>query len=274
MTKKRFWRMVTLGIRQFRDPYYQGFAAQLSFYFLMSIVPIVILLSQVLLNVFHLSIDQAVDWILEYTKGPLHDEMRRLLAYKTGKLGSVIYIFITLWAASGAQFSMMRITNFMFTEGRSTGKGYFRERFRAILNMLIFLIIIVLAMVALVFGGQILDFAGVDPRVWEIIRWPVALILYFMIISYNYYIMPSDKLKFRQIIPGSIFAAIGMVAVTMVYSYYAMHADYSVIYGVLGNLVAIMLWFYILAWVLCLGVLFNKVWMDTSANGSHQDGFL
>ena len=40
--------MVSLGIRQFSDPYYQGFAAQLSFYIMLSLVPTVIMLSQIL----------------------------------------------------------------------------------------------------------------------------------------------------------------------------------------------------------------------------------
>lgn len=46
--RDRLLRMLSLGIRQFKDPYYQGFAAQLSFYFILSIVPIVILISQIL----------------------------------------------------------------------------------------------------------------------------------------------------------------------------------------------------------------------------------
>ena len=40
--KSRAVKMILLGIKQFRDPYYQGFAAQMSFYILLSLVPTVI----------------------------------------------------------------------------------------------------------------------------------------------------------------------------------------------------------------------------------------
>ncbi|MEA4923177.1 MAG: YihY/virulence factor BrkB family protein [Eubacteriaceae bacterium] len=273
MKRNRFWRMVTLGIKQFRDPYYQGFAAQLSFYFMLSIVPIIILLSQVLANIFQSSLEDAVGWLLQYSKGTVSDELNKILTYKTAGFSNFIYIFVAIWASSRAQFSMMRITNFMFTEGKSTGKGYWRERFRAVVNMLLFMIIIVLALVALVFGGKIIELLGWSAAIWTALRWPVALLLYFLLISYSYYIMPTDKIKFRQVLPGSIFASVGLVLVTMIYSFYTTRiADYNIIYGVLGNIVAIMFWFFFLAWVLCLGILLNKVWMDTT--GGKDEMFL
>lgn len=272
MHKNRFYRMLTLGIRQFRDPYYQGFAAQISFYFMLSIVPILILLSQVFIGIFNLTLHDSLSWLVTYLRRYVSETLGRqldsMMDYKGGRFGNVIYFFIALWAASGAQFSMLRITNFMFTEGKSTGKGYFRERFRAIANMLVFLVIIILAVIAMVFGKQILTSVGshTGALMWNILRWPLALVIYFGLISYNYYVMPTDRIPYRSVIPGSIFASVGMVVVTMVYSYYASKTDYTIIYGVLGNIVAMMVWFYFLAWVLILGVLLNKVWMDT-ANG-------
>ncbi len=271
--------MVFLGIRQIRDPYYQGFAAQLSFYFICSIVPIVIMMSQLLVQLFHLTPMDVVGWLLQVnnetiSQNPLFSQIKEILqsSLTASSFTNVVYIFVALWAASGAQFSLMRISNFMYTEGRTTGKGYFRERFRAIITMVIFIVIIVLALLALLYGGQLLQTRfHMDGTVWTVIRWPISFILYVLMISFQYYMMPSDRLSVKNIIPGSIFASVGMVIVSMIYALlfgYRNGSGFSV-YGMLTNIIAVMIWFYILAWVLTLGMLFNKVWMDTE-NGADE----
>ena len=83
-------------------------------------------------------------------------------------------------------------------------------------------------------------------------------------VTYNYY-LPTERVKFKRILPGSLFPSIGMLIVTLCYSKYANSlADYDILYGALSSVAAIMFWFFLLAWVLFLGVLFIKVW-DESA---------
>jgi len=264
--------MITLGIKQFRDPYYQGFAGQLAFYFILSLVPIIILVSQVAGAIFGASLDSLVDWLLKYASGEVAETIKRLLSYKVALGSNILLIFVALWASSRAKFALVRITNFTLTDGRSTGNGYFRERFRAVVSMSITILTLIMSLVVLVYGQHILELVlsilGIEnfaPQLWLILRWPLAAGMYFFMISYDYYSMPSTKVRYREIIPGSIFASIGLLLVTWVYSLYVDQImDYDILYGSLANLVALMFWFYFLAWVLCLGMLFNKVWMDTS----------
>lgn len=136
--------------------------------------------------------------------------------------------------------------------------------------MAVTLLVIVIALVALVYGGRILDLVA-DGSVWLILRWPFAFALYFIMVVYNYYMMPSHKVRIREIIPGSIFASVGLLLVTLLYSKYTKNmANYDILYGSLSTIVALMFWFYFLAWVLCLGVLFNKVWKDTDEEEKGQ----
>ena len=64
--KDRLLQMIILGIRQFRDPYYQGFAAQISFYLMLSLVPILMLLTQIL-GYFDLSLEAVLGWLGSWT---------------------------------------------------------------------------------------------------------------------------------------------------------------------------------------------------------------
>ena len=137
--------------------------------------------------------------------------------------------------------------------------------------MIITIATLILALFVLVYGQHLLEFIlgilgkeSVAGDVWLILRWPLAAAMYFLMISYDYYSMPSSKVRFRQIIPGSIFASVGLLLVTWAYSLYVNQIiSYDILYGSLANIVALLFWFYFMAWVLCLGMLFNKVWMDT-----------
>lgn len=273
--KTRILQMITLGIKQFRDPYYQGFAAQLSFYFMLSMVPLIIIISQIVGSIFEESLYDAVGWLFSYLPNlPMTDEIKGFLTYNFAGGWNLLFAFIALWAASRAQFSMMRIANFTFTDGRSTGRGFWRERFRAVFNMIVTLGIILLAIVVLLYGGRLLEVLMADyltdadiSEMWLVIRWPLTLFLFFLMIVSNYYVLPTNKFKIKEIIPGSIFASLGLFLVTWVYSVYIKNiANYDILYGSLASIVALMFWFYFLAWVLCLGLLFNKVWKDTAAS--------
>lgn len=270
--KERFFRMLSLGIRQFSDPYYQGFAAQLSFYFMLSLVPIILLISQALTTIFEQNLEDAVGWIIDYLgDSPIANEIEGLMLGSGSGAMSIVFLVVAIWASSRAQFSLSRIANFTFTEGQTTGRGFWRERVRAVKTMTFTLLTILFAIVVLMYGDAILELIlkiigkeSAAGRVWLILRWPVAIVMYFLMISYNYYVLPSHKVKFREIIPGSIFASIGLLLVTVLYTnYVGSVANYNVLYGSLATIVALMFWFYFLAWVLCLGILFNKVWADT-----------
>ena len=265
--------MFILGFKQFQDPFYQGFAAQISFYLVLSIVPTILLITQIL-GLFGISLESAMALIEDYTGKRMSGMLMSLFEFSSVGAGNIIFIIVALWAASRASFAIMRITNYTFTDGKTTGKGYFSERFRAVRTMGITIVTIVLSLVILAYGKLILTAIvaalGLDPEIivestWLWLRWLLGFGLYFLMISYNYYILPTEKVKYKKVIPGSVFASVGLLVVTGIYSRYTTSlADYDVLYGALSSVVAIMFWFYFLAWVLCLGVLFNKVWDDTS----------
>ena len=278
--KDRVIRMVIMGFRQLQDPYYQGFAAQVSFYLTLSIVPIFILIAQ-LLGVFHISVETALRVFQEYTGRQVSGMMSHLFKFSSLGFGNIVFLAIALWAGSRASFALTRIANYTLTEGDSTGRNYFLERVRAIKTLFITVVTIVFSIVILCYGKMILSglitMVGRDPAkyvdsIWMWMRWPLGFLLFFIMISYNLYILPTVRRPYRTVIPGSFFAALGMLFVTIGYSFYASTlANYDIVYGALSSVVALLIWFFLLAWVLCLAVLFNKVWLDTSEPFSKQN---
>ena len=101
-------------------------------------------------------------------------------------------------------------------------------------------------------------------KFWVLIRWPAAMTLYFLMVSFNYYILPLERVKFRRILPGSILASVGMLIVTGGFSVYIENiANYDIVYGSLASIVALLFWFYLLSWTLGLGIIFNRAWDET-----------
>ena len=271
--RRRLGKMLLLGFKQMKDPYYQGFAAQVAFYLLLSITPIFLLMTQIL-GIFDISIESALRLIEAYTGKQMSSMLNALFKFKSAGASSIVFAVIALWAGSRASFSIMRITNYTLTDGRSTGRNYFIERFRAVRTILVTIFTIAFSIVILAYGKLILEVVvsalGLTSgeyldNIWMFLRWVLGFALYFMMVTYNYYILPTERVKFKKILPGSLFASIGMLIVTLCYSKYANSlADYDILYGALSSVVAVLFWFYLLAWVLFLGVLFIKVW-DESA---------
>ena len=269
----RFKRMFIVGFQQIQDPYYHGFAAQISFYLMLSVVPILILIIQTL-GLLGISMETALNVVEEYTGNTMSGVLNTLFEFNYIGFGNIVFLIIALWAGSRASFAISRIANYTMTEGDNTGKNYFVERARAIVTMLLTMISLIIAIVILCYGKIILigilaalrieDTSFVD-SFWLWLRWPLAFVLYFFIIGYNFYIIPTVRKPFRTVVPGAIFASVGMLLVSWAYSFYTGSlADYDIMYGALSSVVAIMIWFLLLAWVLILGIMCNKVIEDTS----------
>jgi len=276
MNNRRFLNMTLMIIKRMSDPYYQGVAAELAFFFLLSMVPIAIILGE-LMGVFSISMGVIRDLLSQYVSADIYENLSTYLTYTPSGAISAIFILFALWAASKAQYSMMRISNYSFTGHPSGGRSWFRERIRAIKTIVITLFTLVFSLLILVYGeilisifttyvNKFLNLNFTFDSIWFVLRWPVAMALYFLMISYNYYVLPSERIRFRKILPGSILASAGMLLATWVYSYYAsVFADYDLLYGSLAAIVALLFWFYIMGYILVIGIQVNVVWEETRA---------
>jgi membrane protein len=268
--KNRIRKMILLGIRQFGDPYYQGFAAQVSFYLLLSIVPTVMLVTQ-LLSLMDISTSALKDWLSHYANDVMGQMIVGFLSNRLSAGTNIVLIILAVWSASRAQFCLMRISNYIYSGGRMTGR-FIPERWRSVKLMFLTIFTYAFVVAVLVYGKTFLQLilrnemtrAEVS-KYWSILRWPIAAVMYYFLVFYNYYVMPIMKLEGRRIAPGALFAAAGMLIVTIIYAIYAGNiANYNIIYGSMATVAALLFWLYFMSWVMTLGMLFNKLLIDTS----------
>jgi membrane protein len=274
MRNRRFFNMALMIIKRMTDPYYQGVAAELAFFFLLSMVPIAIIFGE-MMGVFSISMGVVRDIVSQYVTPDIYATISPYLTYTPSGAISAAFILFALWAASKAQYSMMRISNYSFTGHPYGGRGYFRERLRAVKTIVITLFTLTFSLLILVYGeilisifttyvSKFMHWNFTFDNIWFVIRWPFAMALYFLMVSYNYYVLPSERIRFRKILPGSILASSGMLLATWIYSYYAsVFANYNLLYGSLAAIVALLFWFYILGYILVIGIQVNVVWEET-----------
>lgn len=181
----------------------------------------------------------------------------------TGLLG--LSILLMVWTSSSAFKSIIKGVNkaYNFKEDRS----FFKLSAISMLGILGLAFIIILALTVLVFGNVISsyikntnEFYQLQLIFWNIFRYAFILIFMIFVFAAIYKIAPSKKVKFKSVIPGSVFSTIGWVVVSVGFSYYIDNFNnYSRFYGSLGAVFILITWLYLISIITILGVEINFV---------------
>lgn len=248
--------------RQFDDPYYAGFAAQIAYFFLMSAVPMLIVVTQVL-GLFDISMDFIREWLEQHLSSEMSTFLKSIFSASSTAVTDIFMILLAVWSSSSLAFSLSRLTTYTLSYGRYR-YNFLNERIKAIPMALTTILVVALGMVAYVYGELIAHRVFKNEFVVRIIgdlRTPVLGIVFFLMILSAYYVLPRIRVPLVAVLPGAVVATIGILIVTWLYSFYiSKAAKYNLLYGAFSSIVAMMLWFYLISWVLCIGMMFNKSW--------------
>lgn len=243
-----------------------GMAAQLAFFFLLSVFPLLIFLST-LVPFFPITEDYIITYLSEYVP----EESMRVISSQLDRImtssGTLLSVGIigTLWTASNALNGITKAFNVAY-DIVDTRKFFFTRLLSMILTIgMIF--VFILALLLPVFGKQIgiyiFSYIGISEAfldIWDTIRWVLSTLVLFLMFLILYRVFPSMKLKRRMVLPGALFATVGWIIGSFGFSYYVNNfGNYSNTYGSLGGIIVLMLWFYMLAFVIILGGEINAI---------------
>ncbi len=89
-------------------------------------------------------------------------------------------------------------------------------------------------------------------------KWLIVVMMLFFAISFMYYLAPARRTRFRFISAGSSLATVLFISATLGFNYYVNNfASYNAIYGSIGTLIVIMMWFYFNSLALIIGYELN-----------------
>jgi len=242
-----------------------GLAAQLAYFFLLSLFPFLMVLVTL---VGFLPFDEiaVVEFINTYAPDQISEmleaNVQQLMHQQSGGLLS-IGIIATLWSASNGVNALMRGFNraYEVEENRS----FILSRLIAIVLTIGMIVVIITALLLPVFGRMIgiyiFSLFGLSEgfiSTWESFRYVSSSVVFFIVFLALYVLAPNKRIYFKNAIWGAIFATVFWQLTSLGFSFYVNTlGNYSATYGSLGTVIVLMLWFYISGVIIMLGGVLN-----------------
>ncbi|MGJ0506803.1 MAG: YihY/virulence factor BrkB family protein [Methylocystis sp.] len=194
--------------------------------------------------------------------GVIGDQLRRVSAQGAGALGfaSVFGLLVSLWSANAGMKAIFDAINVVYQEREK--RGFFKLNAVSLVFTLAGMSMVALALAIMIALPPALDALGLPQAMQtavSLLRWPVLLIVVALATAVIYRYAPSrDEPKWRWVSWGGAFAALGWLAVSALFSWYAAHlGDFNKTYGSLGAVIGFMLWMWLSSIVLLIGAELN-----------------
>ena len=170
-----------------------------------------------------------------------------------------IGILVTVFSASKAVRAITRALNMAY--GVKAKRNFFWEIVFSMLLILGIGVVCVVIIVVVAFSTNFvermaheLNISFTLINIVDAWRWVTFAAVMFLMLSMMYKFIPAKRLKFREIIPGTLFSMAGFMALTLGFSVYIKYfMTNSALYGTIGSIILLMLWLYIVSMIIVLG---------------------
>lgn len=168
-----------------------------------------------------------------------------------------------IWAASKGIMALIRVLNKAYDVEET--RSYVELRAIAVLFTIALLVLLVIVLLTLVFGevlgNRLFDFLGLTQQFitfWQYFRIIISLSFMILIFALLYRYIPSirngNKINLKQAMPGAIFASLGWIITSTIFSYYVNNfGNYGKTYGSLGGVIVLLIWLYISSIIVIMG---------------------
>ena len=262
---KKIYKHVDDFFVQLNRDHVNAYAAQASFFIMIAIFPLLMLLLTLIRYTPVTEVD-LLNSVLAVTPNYLDPLMEQIVGemYSQSNFAIVsITAITTLWSASNGILAIIRGLNSVF--GREEERNYFIVRLICSFYTIVLLVLVILSLGFMVFGNSVLRlFSTKIPFLYDLAAYIIDLrsvylpIFFTFAFVYVYRIVPNKHFRFIDYIPGALFTSFGWVIASYGYSIYIDNfASATYIYGSLTTVVFMMLWLYMCMYILFMGAEIN-----------------
>ena len=228
-------------------------AAQVSFYFVLSAFPFLLVMSGLLGWISTTSKWAAFAvWLTSYM--PMRTQHSVLITMlELGKGYGAFLSFgliLTIWSASTGFLSLMDALSVAY--GVIEHRSYLKRRLIAMCATIVAAIFVVACFAIWSAGHSLASLINSDysyvvlfPVQWRIARWIGTLAVVCLGVDLINYVLPADRHRWRWISAGTAFTVVMFIAASVLLNLYMTHnAAISRVYGTLASFIFLMFWIY------------------------------
>ena len=273
-----WWQVLKNTFSEVNSDRVMAVAGGVTFYGLLSLFPAI----TVLVSLYGLIADpQTISQHLQMLAGVLPEGAMEIIGDQVIRiargnqaglsLAAAGGLLLALWSANAAMKAMMDALNVAYDTEET--RGFIRLNLVSLLFTLsaIVALLVLIAVVAAVPVILSMFWLGgtVDFLIWAG-RWPVIFVLIILALAVLYRYGPSrPTVRWRWITPGSFAAALGLVLMSMLFSWYAANiGKFNETYGSLGAVIGFLTWMWLSATIVLVGAELNAVIESRAKSGA------
>ena len=250
-------------IKRLRTDDFMGYAAQISFYLLVSLIPLLIMLAALLSGSRLIDLGTLLDMLRDTRILPASTVTMIETMFQGVTLPSQsipIYVVLVIWFASRGIRAIMNAIHMTFRTRSSFSLP--RHFMLSFFYTICFVLMIMLFVILIIFGDRLSNFLYETFKkqifismIVRLIRYMVPLLFLLVFYTILYRVIPGKNLRIRDVLPGSIGATIGSYVVSLIFSLFVsnQNVSFSAIYGGLASIAILCTWMWLFSLVLILG---------------------
>lgn len=246
---------------RYEDDEVAALGAQMTYYFILSFFPFLIFLLT-LVGLTPLSEEEVwsnLEVLLpETTYDIVSDIIRQIIKERNDALLS-FGMAATLWVSSKGLTAIIKGLNRAYDEEET--RPWWKLRGISLLFTVAIAMILMIAFALLVFGHVLgrqlftaLEYPDYFETIWGVVKFIFPISSMLVVFMFLYRHAPDRRLSFRSVLPGSVFASIGWVGISLLFSYYVNHFNsYARTYGSIGGVIVLLVWLYLSSVIILVG---------------------
>ena len=190
--------------------------------------------------------------------------LKALMEVESSGLSIFIFLAFSIYIASTGCEAIIITSNVIY---KIKNDMSIKQTIKAIIMTIVLISLILFVVLVPAFGELIINAISKDSPgrvidtihlIYDILKYPLSFVLIFLDLKILYTMAPNASIPSVYNNYGTLFTTVMWIIITKVYSVYLNHFNtYDIFYGSFGNVVIMLFWVYLLAYVFTMGMAIN-----------------